>query len=710
MSARIVHSMKNIPLILAALLLGIFAVLLYQGSESVKHSVALKERELRLESLAKSLQLSVAQIQHNVTDFRSVIDTQGWDERLNLTAERALDFRIATQKIRMLDNQKLSEYDALLFIFNEFYAVGLRMARAYKEAGPGVGVLFEGQFDVTAKAMNSRVEAIIQRLSLQVNNRLSDTALRAQIDFGLLLAASVVFLLLIVSAGYILIQRFIRPSHHLRHSLAALVSDLHGVQSVRRLVRPVEFLQNEVVATYEALDTLMDHYQEQLSASEHALSALQPIQQVLDNCHLNVMLTDNKFVIIYANQSLKNLFKQHHKAFKSEFGGFVSEDLVGESINLFQRNPARREAILERLCRRMRTRLRISDRIMQLIVTPLSELSGTSGFMIEWQDVTEEHTVEQQVQALVLAALRGDFTQRISTVQIKSLASNAFLSYLSRDLNTLMGVTSHALEVEASGHSVVERQDALKDKLEEACHISSLAAKDAFNTSHSIKTNVMQQSIALDSVVRGTAQISDMTQEVFVTQQQLRLGLDSAECKAQQVKESISGVVVTLKKMHASNEKISDVIDMIEQIAFQANLLALNAAVEAARAGEQGKSFAVVAAEVRTQSMRAASAAAEIKSYVNDSRERVGTSLDQSALSDISVSQLMEAMHSIRDNVGTVSDTTQQQLMDLQIITRAAESVKLLSQQNLSLAESLTVLAESMEFESDRLKNSDLMT
>ena len=165
----------------------------------------------------------------------------------------------------------------------------------------------------------------------------------------------------------------------------------------------------------------------------------------------------------------------------------------------------------------------------------------------------------------------------------------------------------------------------------------------------------------------------------------------------------VGDVVETMKGIHESSRKISDIIGVIDGIAFQTNILALNAAVEAARAGEQGRGFAVVAGEVRTLAQRSANAAREIKGLITHSVERV----DQgSALVDKAGETMTEVVQSIQrvtDIMSEISLASTQQSEGVNQVGQAVTQMDQATQQNAALVEESAAAAESLKLQSQQL-------
>src|ERR1700749_2004307 len=125
--------------------------------------------------------------------------------------------------------------------------------------------------------------------------------------------------------------------------------------------------------------------------------------------------------------------------------------------------------------------------------------------------------------------------------------------------------------------------------------------------------------------------------------------------------EVVGQVVSTMAQISESSRKISDIIGVIDGIAFQTNILALNVAVEAARAGEQGRGFAVVAGEVRNLAQRSAEAAREIKSLISDSVEKVEAGSALGGHAGGAIDDIMLQVRRVNDLVGEISASSLEQ-------------------------------------------------
>ena len=165
----------------------------------------------------------------------------------------------------------------------------------------------------------------------------------------------------------------------------------------------------------------------------------------------------------------------------------------------------------------------------------------------------------------------------------------------------------------------------------------------------------------------------------------------------------VSQVVTTMEEINVSARKISDIIGVIDGIAFQTNILALNAAVEAARAGEQGRGFAVVATEVRSLAGRSAEAAKEIKNLIGVSVEKVDSGSRLVADAGKTMTEIVSAVQRVSDIIGEISSASSEQSTDISQVNSAVMELDQMTQQNAALVEQSAAAAESLREQAQRL-------
>lgn len=165
----------------------------------------------------------------------------------------------------------------------------------------------------------------------------------------------------------------------------------------------------------------------------------------------------------------------------------------------------------------------------------------------------------------------------------------------------------------------------------------------------------------------------------------------------------VGSAVTAMEDINRSSRKISDIIGVINEIAFQTNILALNAAVEAARAGEQGRGFAVVAAEVRNLAQRSADAAKEIKGLIDDSVEAVSTGTKLVGETGQTFDELAASVQDVAAMISDIDNASREQSEGIREVSQAVSKMDQMTQQNAALVEQAASSSKSMEDQAQSL-------
>ena len=229
------------------------------------------------------------------------------------------------------------------------------------------------------------------------------------------------------------------------------------------------------------------------------------------------------------------------------------------------------------------------------------------------------------------------------------------------------------------------------------------ASAEIAQGNHDLSARTEQQASALEETAASMEELSSTVKQNADNAKQANQLAQSASTVAVRGGEVVGQVVETMKGINDASRKISDIISVIDGIAFQTNILALNAAVEAARAGEQGRGFAVVASEVRSLAGRSAEAAKEIKNLINTSVERVeqGTTLVDQA--GVTMTEVVGSIKRVTDLMGEISAASSEQSQGVAQVGEAITQMDQVTQQNAALVEEMAAAASSLKSQAQEL-------
>lgn len=443
------------------------------------------------------------------------------------------------------------------------------------------------------------------------------------------------------------------------------------------------------------------------------------IKVALDNVTTNVMVADHEYNIVYINDSVHAMLRNAAADLRKDLPNFDAENLIGQNIDIFHKNPAHQRSMLERLTSSYRTKILVGGRHFNLIATPVTSETGEKlGTVVEWDDITAQVVVEQEVEKLVKSVGQGQLGALISTTDKEGffLAISEGLNELSQTVNAFVRDISVSLQRLSEGDlrvkiendylgmfgDVKESVNATVQKLNEVVSSIQSGAEGIRSSNREISQGNDQLSERTErqasSLEETAASLEELTSNVRQTADNSKTANVSASGAKSQAEKGEGIVREAMQSMSAiteSSNRIVEIISVIDEIAFQTNLLALNASVEAARAGDQGRGFAVVANEVRNLAQRSAVSAKEIKELIDVSSSRVNTGSDLVNRCGEALSDILNHVDELSSLISGIASATNEQAQGIGEVNQAMAELDDITQQNAALSEEVSSAATS---------------
>jgi len=229
------------------------------------------------------------------------------------------------------------------------------------------------------------------------------------------------------------------------------------------------------------------------------------------------------------------------------------------------------------------------------------------------------------------------------------------------------------------------------------------ATKEIAQGNLDLSARTETQAGALQATAHSMEQLAQTVRDTADSAREARSVVGQSSEVAAQGAQMMQQAVDRMAEINTSARRISEIIGVIDGIAFQTNILALNAAVEAARAGEQGRGFAVVASEVRSLAQRSATAAREIKGLIDDSSRKVeaGSKLVNDA--GQTMQEISDSVNRVSQLIVAIDDAGRTQSTDIGRVHQSVAEIDTMTQQNAALVEQIAAAAQSLAEQSGRL-------
>lgn len=314
-----------------------------------------------------------------------------------------------------------------------------------------------------------------------------------------------------------------------------------------------------------------------------------------------------------------------------------------------------------------------------------------------------------------LAAAMTSFKKQIAAAErAKAEQTEVIVSSVGFGLDCLAkGDLTHRLSAELTGPFAKLKTDfnmameTLQSTIENVMGSAGEIAKGAgeiASAADDLSHRTEQQAAGLEQTAAALEEITATVKQTAQNAKEATASAGNASAAAEEGGQVVSRAIGAMDAIAQSSRQITDIIGVIDEIAFQTNLLALNAGVEAARAGEAGRGFAVVASEVRELAQRSGQAAKEIKTLIQTSGGHVDHGVKLVGESGVALKRIVEQVQQIRSLVEEIARAAGQQSLGVEEVNTAVTQMDQSTQQNAAMVEESTAASRSLAAETERLR------
>ncbi|MCV2349994.1 methyl-accepting chemotaxis protein [Paucibacter sp. Y2R2-4] len=243
---------------------------------------------------------------------------------------------------------------------------------------------------------------------------------------------------------------------------------------------------------------------------------------------------------------------------------------------------------------------------------------------------------------------------------------------------------------------VQQRMAAALRQVRDAIFKVHSAAQEVGESSSELMERTNRTAAGLNDAAMSLEQITVIVKESARASKEALAHSQASSEMATKGGQVVQQMVDTMQEIDSSSRRITDIIAVIDAIAFQTNILALNAAVEAARAGEQGRGFAVVASEVRMLAGRSAEAAKEIKQLIATSTETVARGTQQANLASSTMSELVSSVKSVSTVFDSLTADNAEHAQGIEVVAASVKELDAVTRQNVQVAERSGQIADDL--------------